>query len=120
MNHITHILSSPLQRTMGTALLLLQNPIQRGIKIWAIPELQSRGSGPNNKGKDLNAFRAKYGDNVDCRFMCEDWNDPKVKAQGKLSKGRIEYLRNLIHKIGVEQDGLLVEIALVSHSSILG
>ncbi|PVH89100.1 hypothetical protein DL98DRAFT_579816 [Cadophora sp. DSE1049] len=50
--HITHILSSPLSRGLQTSWLTFADAVSRGVKIYAIPELQSLGCGPNSIGLD--------------------------------------------------------------------
>ncbi|KAI9055506.1 hypothetical protein LZ554_000455 [Drepanopeziza brunnea f. sp. 'monogermtubi'] len=59
---VTHIFSSPLSRALTTACLTFKNATARGVRIVALPELQTMGTKPNGMGLCLRELEAKYGD----------------------------------------------------------
>ncbi|TAQ89056.1 hypothetical protein B7494_g2629 [Chlorociboria aeruginascens] len=58
--YITHILASPLSRTLETACLTFPDVINRGVKVLAIPELQSLSSDPCSIGMDICKLKERY------------------------------------------------------------
>lgn len=58
--HITHILASPLSRALETAFLTLKAVTDRGIKVWALPELQSLSSAPSGIGMNLSDLKSRF------------------------------------------------------------
>lgn len=62
--HVTHSLSAPLLRALETACWSFEDMIENGVKVFAIPELQSMANGPNGTGMDLNQLKELYGDDA--------------------------------------------------------
>ncbi|KAL5318898.1 hypothetical protein ACEPPN_013966 [Leptodophora sp. 'Broadleaf-Isolate-01'] len=76
---ITHLISSPLRRTLYTTLLSFPTAIARGLKILALAELQETSSLPCDTGSSLSALTSEfshgeYADTVDFRYVSSDWN----------------------------------------------
>lgn len=60
LQSITHILSSPLSRCLESACLTFKSAIERGVKVCAVPELQSMGILPNGIGLSLEKLKEAY------------------------------------------------------------
>lgn len=76
---ITHLVASPLRRTLYTCLLSFPSAVSRGLKILAVPELQETSANPCDTGSDPSKLRAEFGtgpfaDTVDFSRMHEGWN----------------------------------------------
>ncbi|KAG4432183.1 hypothetical protein IFR05_012328 [Cadophora sp. M221] len=71
---ITHLISSPLRRTLYTTLLSFPTAITRGLKITALAELQETSSLPCDTGSSLSALSAEFPDTVDLTHVPADWN----------------------------------------------
>jgi broad specificity phosphatase PhoE len=113
--YITHILASPLTRALDTALLAFEDVTTRGVKVLAIPELQSLSDGPNGLGMNIEELEKKYGaaegiepsddthepnealaetthtndalkGRVSFEYMCKDWNWEGIKKGGRFSR----------------------------------
>ena len=72
--YATHILSAPLLRALETAYWTFEDLIKSGVKVLAIPELQSMSNGPNGTGMDLNQLKELYGDDT---HNPREFSDPK-------------------------------------------
>jgi hypothetical protein len=69
LRSVTHILSSPLSRCLESACLTFKSAIERGVKVCAVPELQSMGILPNGTGLSLQRLKKSYeGTDVRGRF----------------------------------------------------
>lgn len=107
-------MSAPLLRALETAYWTFEDLIKSGVKVLAIPELQSMSNGPNGTGMDLNQLKELYGDDthnprefsdpkppealdLDTKFGAKQANEPKPRA--KDAKGdvpsRVEMTRDL-------------------------
>jgi hypothetical protein len=60
LRSVTHILSSPLSRCLESACLTFKSAIERGVKVCAVPELQSMGILPNGTGLSLQELRDSF------------------------------------------------------------
>jgi hypothetical protein len=60
LRSVTHILSSPLSRCLESACLTFKSAIERGVKVCAVPELQSMGILPNGTGLSLQGLKESY------------------------------------------------------------
>lgn len=134
MSTITHIFASPLTREFVAACLAFKVAIVRGVKVIALPELQSMGAGPNGTGKTLEELESIYGDTaqggseykgcVDFRFLRLDWNDPKHKdksTQGQYSTTdrRLAFMRGVLTGLCAgSKPGERVEVVVIGHSSV--
>jgi hypothetical protein len=60
LQSVTHILSSPLSRCLESACLTFKSAIEEGVKVCAVPELQSMGILPNGTGLSLGRLKERY------------------------------------------------------------
>ncbi|CZT43250.1 uncharacterized protein RSE6_03255 [Rhynchosporium secalis] len=127
---ITHLVASPLRRTIYTTLLSFPAAVQRGLKITALPELQETSNLPCDTGLDLKDLEAEfsegeYAGTVDLSRVGEDWNTKEGKwspeahhIENRARHARL-FLRELAEqslKTNPEQD---VEIVVVTHGGYL-
>jgi broad specificity phosphatase PhoE len=91
--YITHVLSSPLRRSLETARLAFKDILAKHIKIVAMPELQSCECGPNSTGHSVFELKEQHGaaeeitpasvedgeirPQFDWQYMREDWTEGK-------------------------------------------
>ncbi|KAH9213984.1 histidine phosphatase superfamily [Leptodontidium sp. 2 PMI_412] len=81
MDKITHILTSPLRRTLQTMFLGFEPAIKRGIKPIALDILRETGFGPNHFGSDLPSLLAEFGELGESVITTEiepGWEIPQV------------------------------------------
>lgn len=131
---ITHIVASPLRRTIYTALYSFPTEVSKGVRIIALPELQETSGLPCDTGsdpKDLAAeFAAgegegKYKDVVDLDLVADGWNvkEGRWSPASSAIEARARVARQFLLKLG--QDALSsgqtdkVEIAVVTHGGYL-
>lgn len=70
--YITHILASPLSRALETAFLTTKAVTDRGVKVWALPELQSFSSAPSGLGMDVSDLQRLFdGNNAGTRVTAK-------------------------------------------------
>lgn len=71
------IVSSPMRRTLQTALCSFQPAIKRGIKIVALPELQETSDVACDTGSDATEIRREFSEsyaNIDFHLVEDGWN----------------------------------------------
>lgn len=144
MDRITHILCSPLHRTLRTALVAFHPIIQKGLQVIAWPEIREYGSSPCSSGSDLAVLLSKLyhaekvtRDCVDTTLVPDGW---EIQYEGKTGEEVREFRakRALIalqklRSLGIEatkeangaweghevHQGRDVEIVVVSHSAFI-
>ncbi|KAI9736569.1 MAG: hypothetical protein M1818_006080 [Claussenomyces sp. TS43310] len=127
-DRVTHLVASPLRRTIYTCLLGFGNPIkEKSRKVIALPELQEISDLPCDTGSDPDKLLAEFStgawaNSVDLSLVKDGWNDksasspwapaaPKIEARAKAAR---KWLRELGHKSGKPAD-----IVLVTHGGFL-
>jgi broad specificity phosphatase PhoE len=111
LRSVTHILSSPLSRCLESACLTFKSAIERGVKVCAVPELQSMGILPNGTGLSLQRLKESYeGTDVRGRFgeRVREWCGDEIQNgtdtstfhqgkrdmrafEGRVFKGQIDF-----------------------------
>ncbi|KAE8445115.1 hypothetical protein EG329_013717 [Mollisiaceae sp. DMI_Dod_QoI] len=81
---ITHLVASPLRRTIYTTLFTFPSLICESHKVIALPELQETSDMPCDTGSDLSALVSefsvgKYAGAVDLSLLDKSWNNKKGK-----------------------------------------
>lgn len=130
---ITHLVASPMRRTLYTCLLSFQPSVfdaetnPTGKKVVALEELQEVSNLPCDVGSDLSKLESEFGGDgkVDLGLLRDGWNDkgfasPNFPTMGKLEerarKSRV-FLRELAR--GQSGKGEEVHIAVVTHGGFL-
>jgi broad specificity phosphatase PhoE len=140
---ITHLVSSPLRRTLYTTLLSFEDIIlpgvdagKKGIRVIALPEIQETSDLPCDTGSPVellaDEFAAgKWADTVDLGFVGEGWNDKSISTRWaptprnleKRSKEARLWLRSLAREWEEAREGVEGEkdahIAVVTHGGLL-
>lgn len=124
-DRLTHLVASPLRRTLVTCYESFQPAALRGNKkVIAQPLLQETSSHPCDTGSAPEVIRAEYGAWADCGLVEEGWNDktspgskwaPRVDALEERAREARVWLRELARKSGGEDD----EIVVVTHGGFL-
>ncbi|KAH9215311.1 histidine phosphatase superfamily [Leptodontidium sp. 2 PMI_412] len=131
MDKLTHIVASPLRRTVHTALVGFKPAIKRGIQIVLYPDLRECGAGQCNTGtniddllKDLLSIEDDVPkDRVD-GSLCEPGWEIDTEPWGKedLRAKRVARVQAMIYflgKMAADASNDDVEIAVVTHSRLL-
>lgn len=126
-DQITHLIASPLRRTIYTTLLSFPNESQH-LKIVALPELQETSDLPCDTGSDKIVLEKEFGDSVDLDLVTEGWHDKQAKKwnpaasaiDARAREARL-YIREVAQKAHAspEFEGRDVHIAVVTHGGFL-
>jgi broad specificity phosphatase PhoE len=138
--NITHILCSPLKRTVQTALIGLSPLFSTSRKLIAYPDVREWGSSPCSTGSKMHDLLGKMKgnvENVDVDLVEKDWEVNREDKGSLARRERVKRVREDLWKLGQEtlknggkwkgkdvgkspgsnQD---VEIVVVSHAAFLG
>ncbi|KAI1496673.1 phosphoglycerate mutase [Biscogniauxia marginata] len=121
-DQITHLVASPLRRTLFTCLRSFAPAVQAGKKIVALPDAQEISVLPCDIGTDLEKLKAEFGDRVDLHLVQDGWNDKTIGSQYYPSLDNLEararrarvWLRELVQE--ADEDA---QVVLVTHGGIL-
>jgi broad specificity phosphatase PhoE len=126
---ITHLVASPLRRTLYTCLLSFPAEVQAGLKVTALPELQETSDLPCDTGFEPSVLAAEFGSGqyagtVDLALVKEGWNNKKGRwspaaaaIEARARDARI-WLRNLGQSAQADSDAD-VDIVVVTHGGYL-
>ncbi|KAI1178370.1 histidine phosphatase superfamily [Nemania sp. FL0916] len=119
---ITHLVASPLRRTIFTCQFSFAGEVKSGKKIIALPDAQEISLYPSDVGSDLAPLKKEFGDLVDFRLVSEGWNlktpesknypEPR-KLEARARSARL-WLRDLVKEAGDD-----AHIVLVTHGGIV-
>ena len=119
---ITHLVASPMRRTLHTCLRSFAPVVQAGKKVIALPEAQEVSILPCDVGTDPDTLKAEFGEQVDFGLLHPDWNDKSesskyfpapAKLEARAKEARI-WLRELAKEAGDD-----AQVVLVTHGGIL-
>ncbi|KAH7346315.1 histidine phosphatase superfamily [Rhexocercosporidium sp. MPI-PUGE-AT-0058] len=127
---ITHLISSPLRRTLYTTLLSFPSAISRGLRITALPELQETSNLPCDTGSSVQDLEAEfsqgeYAGTVDFTYVPEDWTSkvgkwsPAAHAIERRARSARLFIRAVAEQslaLNPDQD---VNIVVVTHGGYL-
>ncbi|KAI2620178.1 histidine phosphatase superfamily [Hypomontagnella submonticulosa] len=100
-HHVTHVVSSPMTRTIETTLCGIKPLVKDSIKITLLPELQEVNASPSGTGTAKSVLRELYGpDILDMSALDEEWYikgpgtpfEPlpsKVEARARLARASL-------------------------------
>jgi broad specificity phosphatase PhoE len=137
-NNVTHILCSPLTRTLQTAQIAFEDLISQGLKVVAYPDLREHGSGPTSTGTSLQELQHllhNANQITDLSLVPEGWemNDKECKDERRIRARRVrkelwERGQEALKETGGKWKGYEVsrgathqniEILVVSHGAFL-
>ncbi|KAI0112414.1 histidine phosphatase superfamily [Nemania sp. FL0031] len=119
---ITHLVASPIRRTIFTCQYSFVEEVKAGKKITALPDAQEVSLFPCDVGSDVEPLKKEFGDLVDFRLLTEDWNkktpDSKYYPEPQKLEARARstrlWLRDLVKDAGDD-----AQVVLVTHGGIL-
>ncbi|KAI0514995.1 phosphoglycerate mutase-like protein [Xylaria bambusicola] len=119
---ITHLVASPIRRTIFTCQFSFAPAVKAGKKIVALQDAQEVSLYACDIGSDVEVLKKEFGDLVDFSSVTDDWNqktkdskyypDPR-KLEARARDARL-WLRDLVKKAGDD-----AHVALVTHGGIL-
>jgi broad specificity phosphatase PhoE len=119
---VTHLVASPIRRTLYTCLLSFEPVVKTGKVVTALPEAQEVSGHPCDVGSEPEKLVAEFGDKVDFALVTKGWNDKSPsskfapvpeKLDARAREARL-FLRDLAKKHGDDS-----QIVLVTHGAIL-
>jgi broad specificity phosphatase PhoE len=126
-DRITHLVASPLRRTIYTCLLSFEPAVKTGKRVIALPEVQEVSPLPCDTGSSAEALASEFAEKVDLGLVTEGWNDkagasPFAPAMDRLEararKARL-WLRELGRQYEREHPGVDAHIVVVTHGGFL-
>ncbi|KAI1503346.1 histidine phosphatase superfamily [Biscogniauxia marginata] len=119
MNEVTHLVASPMRRTIDTCILSF-TPASDRLKIILLSELQEAGNRRSSEGSSIGRIQLRYGARVDTSLIDQYWliknkytkwdtTVPKVEARAR--EARV-FLRKLAAEAGDDN----AHIVVVTHS----
>ncbi|EHK98930.1 hypothetical protein M7I_5221 [Glarea lozoyensis 74030] len=120
-SQITHLVASPLRRTLYTALLSFPDAVAAGKKVLALPELQETSGLPCDTGSEPAKLEEEFGGEgkVDLRLVEEGWNSKSGRWEATASaiEKRAREARLFLRDLGKGEDN---HIVVVTHDLISG
>ncbi|KAK8235011.1 histidine phosphatase superfamily [Phyllosticta capitalensis] len=121
-SRVSHVIASPIKRTVYTALLGFSPVIeQKKLKVIALPELQETSDLPCDTGSDPSEVAREFaGQPVDLSRVEEGWNSkngrwaPEDEAIAARARDARLFLRDLVQKSKDDED-----IVVVTHGGYL-
>ncbi|KAI0888014.1 phosphoglycerate mutase-like protein [Annulohypoxylon maeteangense] len=119
---ITHLVASPIRRTLWTCLRSFDPVVKSGMKVIALPDAQEISNFPCDIGSEPEKLQKEFDDLVDLHLVQKGWNDKSTGSKYYPSPINLEtrsrevriFLRDLANKAGED-----AQIVLVTHGGIL-
>ncbi|KAI0864446.1 phosphoglycerate mutase-like protein [Xylaria cubensis] len=119
---ITHLVASPIRRTIFTCQYSFAPEVKAGKKIIALQDAQEVSLYPCDVGSDVEKLKKEFGDLVDFQYVTQDWNDkspdskyyPEPKKLEARARSTRLWLRDLVKNAGDD-----AQVVLVTHGGIL-
>ncbi|KAK5652741.1 hypothetical protein OQA88_9594 [Cercophora sp. LCS_1] len=126
-DQITHLVASPMRRTLYTCLLSFAPAVEAGKKVVALPEVQEVSNLPCDVGTAPEKLHAEFdpAGTVDLSRVSEGWNDKSSGSKWAPEMGNLEVrareARNWLRELGKEvtQEGTDAHIVVVTHGGFL-
>ncbi|KAK3998313.1 histidine phosphatase superfamily [Cladorrhinum sp. PSN332] len=126
---VTHLVASPMRRTIYTCLLSFKPVVERGVKVVALPDIQEVSPFPCDCGSEPEDLLKEFGGGaegkVDLGLVKEGWNDkgigseyaPEMRKLEVRAKRAREWFRDLGKD--AEENDKEVNIVAVTHGGFL-
>ncbi len=122
---VTHLVASPMRRTLRTCLLGFSPEVEAGKKVVALPEIQELSNLPCDIGSEPEVLAKDFDTSkVDLSLVKKGWNDksqgspwePTIKSlEARAKKARV-WLRDLAAQSKDAED---VHVVVVSHGGFI-
>jgi len=120
-DRLTHLVASPMRRTLYTCLEAFGSHDDHGLRIVAVPEIQEISDAPCDTGSDPEVLAAEFGVAVDLSRVGADWTDKTEGSPWEPEFGKLEararkarlFLRDLV---AGEEDA---HVAVVTHGGLV-
>ncbi|KAK4134974.1 phosphoglycerate mutase-like protein [Trichocladium antarcticum] len=128
---ITHLVASPLRRTLHTCLLSFRPALQNAAvsnTVTAVPGLQEISTMPCDVGSSRAALAAEFGGRVDLRLVDDAWTDkasaaspyaPDMRKLEARARAARVWLRELGRAFEAAHPGVDAHIVAVTHGGFL-
>ncbi|KAK4160054.1 histidine phosphatase superfamily [Cladorrhinum sp. PSN259] len=126
---VTHLVASPLRRTIYTCLLSFEPVVERGVKVVALPDIQEVSPFPCDTGSEPEDLQKEFGADgkVVLDLVKEGWNDkgigseyaPEMRKLEIRARRAREWFRDLGKKGAAEAENEEVNIVAVTHGGFL-
>lgn len=125
---ITHLVASPLRRTLYTTLHAFPSVVRgRGVRVRALPEIQETSDLPCDTGSDAAVLEAEFAQGefagmVDLSLVHEGWNEKtgRFEPGSTAIQARARDARVWLRALGREQRGVDdVHVVVVTHGGFL-
>ncbi|KAH8666608.1 histidine phosphatase superfamily [Xylariales sp. PMI_506] len=121
-DQITHLVASPMRRTLYTCLLSFAPVVARGKVVTALPDAQEVSRNPCDVGSEPEKLEAEFGGKVEFSLVKKGWNDKSRESKYSPLPAKLEarardtriWLRELAKSAGDD-----AHIVLVTHGGIL-
>ncbi|KAK4232599.1 histidine phosphatase superfamily [Podospora fimiseda] len=122
---VTHLVASPMRRTIYTCLLSFEPVVERGIKVVALPDIQEVSPFPCDLGSEPEVLEKEFDEKVDLGLVNEGWNDkgigseyaPEMRKLEVRARRAREWFRDLGK--GNEGEEREVNVVAVTHGGFL-
>lgn len=127
-DRITHLVASPMRRTLLTCHLSFQPAVTAGKTVVALPQVQEVSALPCDVGSEPEVLRAEFGAWADFGLVAKGWNDktspnspwaPRVAAMEERAREARVWLRELGRRWKEEGRGESADIVVVTHGAFL-
>lgn len=120
---VTHLVASPMRRTLYTCLLSFDPAVKAGKKVIALPELQEVSCLPCDTGSAPEKLAAEFEGQADLGLVQPGWNDkgrnsPWAPDMQKLET-RAKKARNYLRELGSQVKDGDAHIIAVTHGGFL-
>lgn len=126
-DRVTHLVASPMRRTLQTCQLSFRPAVDAGLKVVAQPLLQELSTLPSDTGSEPEVLAAEYAW-ADVSGVPKGWNDktsegspwaPRVEALEERARKARVWLRELGRRWKAEGRGDSADIVVVTHGGFL-
>ncbi|KAI1341910.1 phosphoglycerate mutase-like protein [Xylariaceae sp. FL0016] len=122
MRHVSHLVASPLNRCVSTAVIAFGDAVSAGKQAILLPELQETGNMPTDTGSDREAIQFMYGSQVDVSELDSNWSyrgpgsfyTPDLALVEERARQARLFIRNLARQARDD-----AHIVVVSHGGFL-
>ncbi|KAK7742413.1 hypothetical protein SLS62_010721 [Diatrype stigma] len=123
MDKITHLVASPLRRTIETCIHAFRPAVKAGKRVMLVPELQEVGALPCSTGSSVEKLERTFGNDIDTSLLRKGWNnrgagsgfdDVDMKTLAARARKARQWLWDLAQSAGDD-----AHIVVVSHGHLI-